>query len=256
MKPNEHDFIEAPWIPHDGGSCPIPWAREGEFEAENDLIICRNDLRAISITWSCVTRYRLTNGWIPCNGKTMPKELKGVKTREYEIRWRKPEYFTSNVAREPYEWNWEHLGTGGDIMAVRIIKLREEVVAIRRIRKQIPDELKEVLHKINQKLIEPVKHLIENQTDQTEGLRVSKEKQSIQENIDATRKSITQRPSWMKTPLFETEKQRLTREAWLRYKAKNPDPIPFHPLGEDKIFSIYAEASQEHDKIWPIKKEY
>lgn len=52
----------------------------------------------------------------------------------------------------------------------------------------------------------------------------------------------------------ETEKQRLTREAWERYKARKPDPIPFAPMHENEMFEIAAAALAEHDKIWPRKK--
>jgi hypothetical protein len=49
----------------------------------------------------------------------------------------------------------------------------------------------------------------------------------------------------------ETPQQRLTREAWMRYKAKHPDSIPFRPLGEEEMNGIAAAALREHDKIWP-----
>lgn len=53
----------------------------------------------------------------------------------------------------------------------------------------------------------------------------------------------------------ETEKQRLTREAWQRHKAKHPDPIPFVPMRENEQYEIAAAALAEHDLVWPVRKK-
>lgn len=56
-----------------------------------------------------------------------------------------------------------------------------------------------------------------------------------------------------KDKLAETEKQRLTREAYTRYKASHPEPHPVSMIGEEQINEIAAAALIEHDKVWPVR---
>ena len=58
------------WITHEGGPCPIPWAKAGEFEYFLGGFSKISPHDAIKLLWHDIRRYCLTNGWLPLlNGK-------------------------------------------------------------------------------------------------------------------------------------------------------------------------------------------
>lgn len=71
------------WITHDGGECPIPWAKAGEFEVKgrNGQIVVAQAPASLRCIWdhlydqSDVIAYRLTDGWIPIIGGKLPVEV-------------------------------------------------------------------------------------------------------------------------------------------------------------------------------------
>lgn len=55
------------WINHDGGPCPIPWAKAGEWEGNQDdgMPGCLGAAPAAGYSWRVIKCYRLTDGRIP-----------------------------------------------------------------------------------------------------------------------------------------------------------------------------------------------
>jgi hypothetical protein len=215
MKPKTDDG----WIKHDGGECPIPWAKSGEFDVQLRGGFIENISAPELVSWqdafqeASIIAYRLTDGWIPVKGDgTIPAQIKGAKSGEWEYKLACGKTgFSCDIAIASNRW-WTQAKTNDPyrVVAVRLVK-------------QIPDELKEGMRKASEKNIKLAEQLIENQT---RGLRQAQ----------------------------ETEKQRLTREAWTRYKAAHPDPVPVPALGESGIEAIFTKAFWEHDKHWPRKR--
>lgn len=83
------------WIKHDGGPCPIPWAKVGEFEAKRfDGMTYGKGINASAIqSWETmhiaketqIIAYRLTGGWIPIVGGKCPQAI-GFQAGTWEIK--------------------------------------------------------------------------------------------------------------------------------------------------------------------------
>jgi hypothetical protein len=74
------------WIKHDGGPCPIPWAKEGEFVYRDigNGIMKTAGYPAAELHWPAIDEYKLTNGWVPIlNGKCFEASGWAAKTWEY-----------------------------------------------------------------------------------------------------------------------------------------------------------------------------
>lgn len=123
------------WIKHDGGECPIPWARAGEFEhrLRNGEIRQKEDANRPS--WSHpwgededpaydIIAYRLTDGWIPVVGWKCPFDLAKFGEHKVEIRWRDDSLWIGHHAVKLICCaGWE-----GSIVAVRLIKRPDESI--------------------------------------------------------------------------------------------------------------------------------
>lgn len=141
MKPTESDG----WIPHDGGDCPIPWAKTDEFmiryRVQEDL--CEGEYvgtrDAIHYPWGrnsghadAIVAYRLTDGWIPVKGDgTIPEAIRGAKEMEwgYRLRWGRVLMATKPV--EEYENRfWIFSDVNNDCVALRRVKKEEKPVIV------------------------------------------------------------------------------------------------------------------------------
>lgn len=227
------------WIKWEGGECPIPWAGPDDYKVrfydDSRQSGARYQERATYWIWqnsrtrNPITHFRLTNGWIYVHGDgTIPEQIRGAKAWEWELRYRHGQ--TTISAHEPRWWqtggkhngNFHHANHRIDIVAVRLVKKMNGKCKIN------------CGHGNCIFCLEKRKPLVgEYALKQIE--------------ID---KLLSEQP---KLPLLETAKQRLTREDYLAYKAKHPDPVPFVPMRENEQYEIAAASLVEHDKYWPRK---
>jgi hypothetical protein len=227
------------WIPHDGGDCPIPWAKAGGFELKvrNGGLISTKGVR--DLLWSHggraydIMAWRLTDGWIPVIGGNMPKEIEGAKKGEFELRF---ESGTIMLASHPAKYLYFETTSVSRIVAVRLVKRSQPVITTGPYHNPLND--------FSVQQAEPTLHDV---LDAAGFGRGGKHKEI---GIDLA--SGPDRAVYSK-PLKETAKQRLTREAYQAYKARFPKVSPFRQLSEEDQMSIAAAALREHDKKWPRK---
>lgn len=115
------------WIPHHGGPCPVPWAREGELDVKFRYGRGRGGKRADQWFWehygsdADIIAYRLTDDWVPVKGDgTVPKEIEGRKGGEWEYRLEDGEKKVANYSPNSYVLNYERIKPDR-IVAVRYI---------------------------------------------------------------------------------------------------------------------------------------
>lgn len=118
--------LEDGWIPHDGGPCPIPWAKAGEWEFRmrtRTSHLCTGSSERFR--WGHrkdagdIIAYRLTNGWVPVVGGKCPQSL-GWKSHEWEWRGSEGNVETGYCDLEVDNWSIA--------VAVRRIKQPDELV--------------------------------------------------------------------------------------------------------------------------------
>lgn len=224
------------WIQCTDDKCPIPWAKKGEYEVMWIVVEAVQswplNLDANEVNWHESFRWRLTDGWIPVLGGMCPEQVKRAKGGEWELRYRdgevkRPKFAPLDISRSRVFW--EAMDMKSDVVAVRLIK-------------------KPIVNGAGQKpldwVIGDIKECVRHPATPSTHRAAY---------IEAIQRAGLLPTFTSGTASVETEKQRLTREAWLRYKAKHPDPIPFRPLGEDEMNEIAAAALREHDRIWPRK---
>jgi len=128
------------WIEWDGGECPIPWAKAGEFEVKFRDGSLNEDKCMDAIDWgSCwekdnvcddIVAYRLLDGWIPIVDEKCPDVSKGWKSGEYDIKISCGDTKDFSFTSEFKPW---------------------DIVAIRRIeKKKATDSIKESLKRIGE----------------------------------------------------------------------------------------------------------
>ena len=111
---------EASWIPHDGGPCPIPWAKAGEYEVVFYQHGFKHPYRPEAISAdifinNSISHYRLTDGWIPIiNGKCL--QVIGWQAGTWEWRNASGEVTTGITTIYPTNY-W----ITGDAVAIRRI---------------------------------------------------------------------------------------------------------------------------------------
>lgn len=134
MKPTTSEGGTEDWIKHDGGPCPIPWAKKGEYEAKRaDGLLYSSMIDANEIqSWeemhiaieTQITDYRLTQGWLPVKGDgTIPAGIVEAKAGEFEVKYRSGAVYLSYI--EPKKWvpHFDHTGVSyADIVAVRLVQ--------------------------------------------------------------------------------------------------------------------------------------
>lgn len=117
---------EEGWLPHDGSECPIPWAKEKEYEVKgrNGQIILAMVPANNPIIWSHVfgaqnvIGYRLTDGWIPVVGEKCPTQIAEALAGEWEWKLKNGETYNPNIPANFMEWD----RLNPNIVAVRLIK--------------------------------------------------------------------------------------------------------------------------------------
>ena len=232
MITNDQTFIESAWIPHDGGPCPIPWAKEGEWEWRLGCNTSKAGHIALldaleDQNWQHqnfhrrITSYRLTHGWI----KVVDEKILVAVNAGDEKRFRNREIDT-------FMWDHEPGLVARDIVAVRHTKPREITTQEDKI---LNDALKASVKIIKQ----PKIHISK------EGLAIAWSEKDCAYMPVAKYQLVT---------VKETEKQRLTREVSTAYFAKlHAKQEPVRLLTDDGITAIAAAALVEHDKVWPRK---
>lgn len=126
VKTHQNNLDENPWIPHDGGECPIPWAEAGEFEAEQDSgYVFTNIAAKTLVVWASnsidpIIAYRLTDRWIPVIGRKCENL---IDTNEYEYKTRRGTIVTDMSGYAIKAGISINKGDcPGDIVAVRLIE--------------------------------------------------------------------------------------------------------------------------------------
>lgn len=127
--------MESEWIKHDGGECPIPWAKAGEFQVSFFDEGKRDHLDASQIHWPSVNviAYRLTDGWIPVIGWKCPQAV-GWRPGTWELK--RQDGVVKIGEFKPDDSNW-----GPYVVALRLIKQPSDQL--------LRDALKYSVHIIN-----------------------------------------------------------------------------------------------------------
>lgn len=131
MKPTSEGGTED-WIKHDGGPCPIPWAKNGELQVKFRDGQIGLDASQFVGWWEHesgyddneIIAYRLTDGWHPVKGDgTIPEAIKGAKAGEWEYKMRKGDI---NTAYDPpCMYGWADYGDY-TFVAVRLIQSEDK----------------------------------------------------------------------------------------------------------------------------------
>ena len=124
--------MDAEWIKHDGGECPIPWAKEGEWEAlrmdgSPRNFGCPQGNARESFCWKHegfsvdIAHYRLTDGWIPILNGVCPFNA-GHGEWEWKERSGNTNKFPAEETAKITKHYWGNTGSAAEIVAVRLIK--------------------------------------------------------------------------------------------------------------------------------------
>lgn len=218
MKPKADDG----WIKHDGRDiCPIPWCPAGawEYKARNGRVF--SELPE-------PTAYKWGHWDIDRDGE---EDIVAFRLTNNWI-YVPGDGTIPEAIRGAKAGEWEYKLSNSVTVIVDVCAVNElshwfkhehdsrDIVAVRLVKTSAQEKVEKAVREASEKSAELARKLIENQ----------------------------------KPRAAETDQQRRTREDYLAYKAKHPDPIPFTPMRENEQYEIAAAALAEHDKYWPRKK--
>lgn len=132
MKPRDDG-----WIKHDGGECPIPWAKNGDFVVKlkcGEIISAFQSDADAAYIWepiyaeSDVIAWRLTDRWLPVLNGKCPLDREKHRAALVDIKWCGGAIWLDRKTQlqDVPECGW----TNGSILAIRLVDQAQKTIQI------------------------------------------------------------------------------------------------------------------------------